>query len=273
MYNTSELYQLSFVSPSRRPRTGPQIVFTVKTKHLDEINDRLRIRVTRYREHAEKYCSPETIFTYPVPDLFGHLEFGYGSCGLITIEDDYAHMRIELGSGERLLQCTLTIHLLTQVLADPMDDSHETNRPQQTEFLTSCEIVDFHAHAVGGHVSGAFMAWLREQGKQENSAAVTDVVRSMRQVWKAITRRKFHKWTKECDARIYSDGRFTLTCPGNACDLSIYPDSLYGDVDKFGVQFSCHNLDTADQQIILLAGFAKLCELARKSEEQKPPLL
>ncbi len=53
-------------------------------------------------------------------------------------------------------------------------------------------------------------------------------------------------------------------CPGDACDVSIYPDQIYGDaLGTKSVRFACHNLDSAAQQITLIAGIAKLCELAR----------
>lgn len=72
---------------------------------------------------------------------------------------------------------------------------------------------------------------------------------------------------RECRATIAPDGRFNLKCPGNACEVSIYPDRLYGDnMGTRSVQFSCHNLDGAVQQITLLVGIAKLCELARNKE-------
>lgn len=57
-----------------------------------------------------------------------------------------------------------------------------------------------------------------------------------------------------------------LGCFGNACDIDIYPDHTCGEMDEPYVRFSCHNLDTAAQQMTLLAGLAKLCELARAEE-------
>ena len=187
----------------------------------------------------------------------------------VTLKDDVAELRMELGGGERLYHTTLTIHVLAEALSYAIDGEEHSNRIQQADIDSRCVRGEGYGHALGGYVSSRVMSWLREQGKlsSETALAPPEIALAMRQAFKAVTLRKFHKLAKSCEAVITTDGRFMLSCIGNACDLSIYPDNMTHEIDEFGVRVSCHNLDSPDQQITLLAGFVKLCELARQSEE------
>lgn len=53
-------------------------------------------------------------------------------------------------------------------------------------------------------------------------------------------------------------GRTHLSCPGNACNV-VFEASDYD--RQIGGNISCHNVDSVLQQITLLAGLAKLCDL------------
>lgn len=271
MYNTSQLYEFSFVSPRRRPRTKPRIVITIKTEHLEELDRRLRILADNWLSHANDYCSPDVTFMYPTSDLFGHTEFGYGKCGFVTTNNDETRIEIELSGGVQLYCCTLSIKLLLMALAVPMD-IRQSNQTQQVDVEMRCDRFDPNGynHAVGGYASSRMIVWLQSQGRRsENGHNVPlpgEVVRAMRQAWIAVCSAEQKKWAQECGGYITPDGRFILGCFGNACDIAIYPDHTCGEMTGLSVRFSCHNLDSADQQITLLAGLAKLCELARQDE-------
>lgn len=268
MYNASELYELSFVAPQRRPRTKPRIVFTIKREHFDEVSRRLGIVADGMRRHADAYCSPETAFSYPAPDLFGKIEFGYGSCGYVVLSDESARFEIEL-SRMKLFCGTLTIKALTMALAVPADE-RKSNRQQQVDISMRCDHDAVgYGHAVGGYVSQRLLDWLRRHATTSSERYIPlpeDVVRAMRQAWSAVATDQRLSWTRDCGAYVAPDGRFSLNCFGNACDLAIYPDGSCGRMTDPYVQFGCHNLDSADQQITLLAGLAKLCEVARENE-------
>lgn len=273
MYDMRLRYDLSFVSPGKRPPTKPRIVFTIKAEHLGEIERRLRMLAAHWHDHAVGYCYPEASFTFPVHDLFGNLEFGYGRCGFVTIEDDMAHFHVELGRGTRLYCCTLAMKLLAQALAMPVDGGRFSNQLQQVDLEMRCDRFDpcGYNHAVGGYVSSRMTGWLREQARKmpEGSRSISvpeDVVRAMRATWCAVSKSDAKRWARECCGRIMRDGRFGLECFGNACDLAIYPDGTCGRMDDPQVRFSCHNLDTAAQQVTLIAGLAKLCQIARQDE-------
>lgn len=266
MYHQTHLYSLSFVSPKKRPPTKPQLVFTFQYKHLNECTLRLEQLVSW--SDTEKYCGREMSFCLPVPDLFGNIGFGYGGCGFMTASEDEVSLRIELCEAH-LHNATMTIHLLAQAfLGDFAGEPKSSNRMQQVDLETGCAHMP-HGHSVGGYISGDVREWLRKQWHKGPSnhwmhwaPMPEEVISAMRQTWSAVASKDLKRWTKECNGGITEDGRFILNCFGNACDLAIYPDNAC--VDEYdSVRFSCHNLDGARQQLTLLAGLAKLCELAR----------
>lgn len=268
MYNTSELYELSFISPSKKQRRGPQLVFTIQAEYLAEISKRLDLLAKGWAEHANQYCTRGSFFTPVSRDLF-RVEFGYGRCGTVTFEDGKAHLCVELRGGEQVFQSTLTISLLATVLCLPIEGAHQSNQVQQIDIEARCDRkARVYGHAVGGYVSARLRRWLRsEVGKIRGRSSIPmpqKVVQAMQETWFAISGTRFAQSARDCGGSISSDGRFVLTCPGDACDLAIYPDQIRG--DHLSVRFSCHNLDDPIQQLTLLAGLARLCELARKDE-------
>ena len=269
MFNTSQLYELSFVSP-RRSRTKPAIVFTLKAEYLDEVCQRLHTLAQRCQKYADNYCSTEVMFSPLARDIFGNIEFGYGRCGFVIIEDGEARLYIELRGADHAPHSALTISLLATALCLPIEGTHASNQIQQIDIQTRCDSkAHVYGHAVGGYVSSRLRKWLRAEGEKatgEHAPLPPPVVKAMQETWKAVSGTTYRKSREGCGGSISKDGRFLLVCPGNACDLAIYPDQVFRGGSELPVRFSCHNLDTAIQQLTLLAGLAKLCELARSEE-------
>lgn len=271
MFNTIHQYDLSFVAPRRRPRTKPQIRLTIAAAQLNELRNRLFLLAESGASHAEAYCDRPVAFALPVPDLFGHTEFGYGKCGIVDYEDLDAHLSVEL-DAETLRECALTLNLLFIALSAPMETERAaSNRRQQIDITTRCDHTALvYGHAISGYASPAVLAWIRHRAAETKPdvwgriPAPPAIVRAMQMAWSAVVSPESRRWAKECVASLTPDGRFILECLGNACDVAIYPDDFrYGDEGE-AAGFSCHNLDQARQQITLLAGLAKLCELARE---------
>ena len=269
MYHDARLYDLSFAPSTRRPHTNPQLVFTLDRKHLSKCMHRLERLVES--SDVEKYCGKVVDFCLPVPDLFGNIAFGYGGCGIMKEQGEEVSFCIEL-CEKHLHNATATIHLLTQtLLSDFGPDPVSSNRAQQVDLETCCAHVP-HGHSVGGYISGHLREWLRKQwhntpakGWMGFAPMPERVVAAMRQTWSAVAPKEQKRWASDCSGSITEDGRFILNCFGNACDLAIYPDNVWGDRHD-SVRFGCHNLDGARQQLTLLAGLAKLCELARAED-------
>jgi hypothetical protein len=95
---------------------------------------------------------------------------------------------------------------------------------------------------------------------------VPAVVTAMRHAWRATARESWQEYVDECKGRIFQRGAFILDCFGNACDVGVYPSEFR--TDETSHTISCHNLDTAEQQLTFLAGLAKLCELTREDNAQ-----
>lgn len=137
--------------------------------------------------------------------------------------------------------------------------------------MTICE-PGGHGHSVSGWLSQDVMAWLKNYAKDKvdtNSFMQVapmhpEVVYAMRSVWYAISTPERRPYADAASGWVRENGAFSLNCFGDACDLSIYPDSYNGE-NYVSVEFGCHNLDSADQQLTLLAGLAKICELAREA--------
>lgn len=274
MYNESELYRLSVISPKGKQRTKPQLVFTIKEGHLEEVQKRLRHIAEEALDYAERYCYPGAEFAHFTSDLFGRIAFGYGQCGSCTVANGEAHLHIELRSGMQLYCATLTIHLLTEALAVPPENAPLSNEAQQIDILTTCEHRDCYGHAVTGYISSRMITWLRKQGcRASDGGAVSipkEAVQAMQDTWACISKDGYEKWAEACRGLIRPDGRFILECFGNACDIAIYPDGG-NTMEGSYVSFGCHNLDHADQQVTLLVGLAKMCELAREAEKEHHP--
>jgi len=269
MYNTVHQYDLSFVPPQRRPKTKPQLVITIDKKHLMELDWRLR-RIMEHTE-VEAYLGNDEPFHSVLPDLFGKTEFGFGKCGFLTTEGEEAHLRIELTPdvGRR----ALTLNLLAQALIVPFEGNTKLkNRVQQVDLETRCSPyggAHGYEHATGGYVSESVREWLKKQAGQHtrsihgHTPLPQPITKAMQQAWSAMASDRWEMWTKECGGFVAEDGRFSLVCFGNACDLAIYPDHETWSRGE-SVRFGCHNLDHAVQQLTLVSGLARLCQLARE---------
>ena len=263
-------YDLSFDGGSKKPKTPPAIIFTINAAYLPQA-------VTLFSRYCERnhvvissYLRDlDTTFTLPVPDLFGYTEFGFGKCGLVVIDDSDAHLRIELGPGEQIYYCALTISVLVLALT-MIETAGSGNRKQQVELSTRADrSVASWGHILNGYISTSVMQWL---GQYAQANTVYDsywstpmppkVIDAMKVAWRVMSGKEMKRWAQDADGAISNEGHFILKCFGNACDFSIYPDSpVYR--DEGYAQLGCHNIDSADQQLALLAGFAKICELAR----------
>lgn len=270
MYNKTQVYELSFVSTNRRRRTNPRFELVTKADFLPVMIERLASLLRRWREPDNTEIQ-DSEFTLPVSDLFDKREFGYDRCGEVRLEDGMAAFSIELSARNRLA-CAYTMQMLTFAFLMSDDSPTPSNRTQQVDIEMRCDpdLSSGYGHATSGYLSGEVRTWMRDQCVSANQADVPkEVVRAMRDAWRALADTPENKAAaSQCDGGVTKDGRFILVCPGDACDLAIYPDQVWEGMSVAeSVRFSCHNLDTSQQQLTLLAGLAKICELARANRE------
>ncbi len=259
-------YDLGFVPH----QVTPEIVFIIKAEHLDKLKERLDRFAHNISDEANQYFQPHgSEFVLFEQELFNCV-FGYGRCGRLTQHDDEIWLRVEIGPKWRIYEATYTIHILSRMLSAPFTEE-VSNRGQQLDLHTRADRVAFGwGHMLNGYLSGSVVRWLREYAEKntvyEGSYWCTpmheEVTEAMRIAWRAMSQRDLSQYAVEADGIVSLEGRFILKCFGNACDIAIYPDTPMFEEEGYA-QFSCHNLDGADQQLTLLSGLAKLLELAR----------
>ncbi|HEC33052.1 MAG TPA: hypothetical protein ENI63_02205 [Candidatus Kaiserbacteria bacterium] len=269
-----QMYDISFVPSKGSKKKNPHIVFSMSERHLGVFQTKLDFIIKRFKGIDEEYFGICVEFTQIHKDIFGNYTFGYDRCGYIDISEEEVYFHFELRDDINVNRISLTIWFMLLVLNNMLVDEEikQSNRRQFIEINTICKR-GMHGHSMSGTISLDLGKWLKKQGENIpdegtfSRAYLPEVEEVMCHVWNKIRLGKIKKNKKDFRAIISPDGRFSLVCPGNACDVSIYYDQLYGDVlGTRSVRFACHNLDTAIQQVTLLAGLAKLCELARNDE-------
>jgi hypothetical protein len=276
MFTQSHQYDLTFVSSIERPGAAPEIVFTIKRKHLQELCDRMVKINYGTAEYVERYCEGEsTFFNPPTFDMFGHGEFGYGNCGHCVVEDDKVELRLTL---RNLWQrhCALTINVLLIALGSEFEAEHDSSNTLQLSRLMTNVDIDRRAgygHDIGGYVSPKVTTWLSEYvhrtatsfdetGKPEPVSMHPEVLKAMRVAWTWTSPDHLQQYADECKGYIRSTGDFVLTCFGDATDCGTDIDQYVSVDEDSTVDIICHNLDSEYQQLTLLVGLSKLFELA-----------
>jgi hypothetical protein len=273
-WKPDRLFSLSYVPPSRngKEKRPPELVIGCDAATGREAEELILARKLHVRSDADYLKGLEDLWSSRQPDLFptGHEgRFGFGGCGYVREEEGLIAYHLPL-AHESVRQTAYTLHLLTFALdclvSGAMKREAVSNRAQLASVTTIC---DNHAHAgyghaVTGHIYPAFRRWMIRYALEhaETRGHVPQAEEAMRQVYGAVAPSETREYAEDCCARIGAEGRFYLTCFGNACDLAIYPDSDHSDREESPTNFSCHNLDTVFQQLTLLAGFAVLQELA-----------
>lgn len=268
--DNQHLYKLSFVSSKDSKDGMPHLVFSMEKRHLEVFQERLFFIIPRFKKNSETYFRTDSEFAFPNKDLFGNYTFGYNNCGYMDIDEEEVHFHFELRSNANSVSFTIwfLLTVFNSMFADKVVVT--SKRWQFIQLDTMCQ-VGLHGHSMGGSISPDLGKWLKKQSESvpnESAFSKVELLEAeevMLQVYESISDQKLIP--RECRALIAHDGRFSLMCPGDACDVSIYPDQLSGDeIGTRSVKFDCHNLDNAVQQLTLLAGLAKLCELARNDE-------
>lgn len=112
-----------------------------------------------------------------------------------------------------------------------------------------------HGGSLGGEVSPALSKILLEKEDIINMGAVSKA--TMQAYGHMLGLNEFDKYSFHTQL---TGARFIIDCPGNACGIN--PGDWTNSKDN-GYGFSCHNVDNAGQQLTLLVGLAKLCDLVR----------
>jgi hypothetical protein len=116
----------------------------------------------------------------------------------------------------------------------------------------------------GGSLGGKFGPEMAEYLHLLTDGSFKKLTRAMMFAHSSMV--KFRAHDEFCFRYGGDNGRIYLSCPGNACDILMEP---YNFNTKSGGEISCHNVDSAFQQITLLVGLAKLCDLWEEQNSSK----
>lgn len=277
MYHDTNLYDLAFVPETKQPSKAPELVFICSTAHAVILADRLAILRERQHEAATLYFGGVwQLFSLPDFNRRTKSMFGYNKCGYVTFHECETHFHLPLKGGEARFHTTFTLQLLkiAFMIVEP-GDVPLSNRTQQLDIdlCTDKFRPDGYGHAVGGYLSHGVTAWLTAYVVQPSTDTypngdapmLTSVTDAMRATWRRVAGRNLQQFIDDCRGRIFREGAFILECFGNACDVGVYPSEFRTDEPSHSI--SCHNLDTVEQQLTLLAGLAQLCTLVRNDEQ------
>lgn len=165
---------------------------------------------------------------------------GFGGCAFVKKTPDVAEVCLPLHSFN-IHNSMLTLSFLLRDIE--LWQNAGDSRRDSLSLYVGCG----PHHTIFGQVP----AKIRKGLDSLDEADLDQVAKDMRRAWTATTPRRLKRCADRCYVNVH-DARFEIGCFGDACDLSIYPDS--------DPMFSCHNLDTAFQQATLLAGLASLYE-------------
>ena len=275
----THVYDFSFVPRTRVKRTQypPELVLVLSQTGWEQVEQYLQTSSISERVGAAEYLRRPFVESWLEPSFTFTPErvlFGYDQCGYVTRTESEVKIHFPL-RPQSVMATALTLHaVMISVdicLVANAEELPRTNRFQLFTVSTRCVPEFPYGHAMQGYVFPAFRRWLIHAAA---TVELSMVETALRQAGHALlqfdTKKEEREYRKLMDcmfrAYIYADGRFVLTCPGNACDIAIYPDSMPTDVEH-ACNFSCHNLDTATQQLTLLAGLAALSDLARRELE------
>lgn len=199
--------------------------------------------------------------------------FGFG--GVFTKgkeTEDFVEFRLAVpdAKGERylgiipegkevFLNISASLNFILRILCYP-ERYPETGEYQLLKVLCATQVGRIHGGSPGGWVGIGMADWMMEMGETV-LAECTDAMLEAAQFVRR--RRNYALWEFPAYVR---DGGFTIDCPGDAC--GIFPDGSHKKGE--GYEFTCHNTDSAFQQLLLIIGLAVLCAKARR--EMKKPL-
>lgn len=217
--------------------------------------------------HNVELCDEGTLFAWA---------FGFGGVAVRDMGEFGVRYTIELG-GEKTLKrvaatCQFLLHILDSFYHTLDAGEGFVGNTQQLMLVHPGHLQGKyeHSHPLTGQAHTAFVAWVGQYairvqaGDAQALKGVAQVRAAMIDAWKQLHTRTpdMRRYATEGRVQLSEDGRFQLQCFGNACDVSIYPDTLNEPESGIPSSIDCHNLDDAAAQITLLAGLAALYELA-----------
>lgn len=157
-----------------------------------------------------------------------------------------------------------SLSILFSELRFPPEIEYESEE-KQLLFVNTIAKGGMHGHSIGGEFSPHFINFYKSQPANHRFPGVEEI---MRKVSKHIHEEPsdhggaFDGTKYSIRACQHIPGNIHLSVPGDACE--VYADTSGYKIDEGrGTTFSCHNVDSALQQLIFISGLAGLCEMTK----------
>ena len=172
------------------------------------------------------------------------------------------HMKCSFCEGEKLETIydytplnaiSASFELLTRLI----ESSEEISNSKKSQLFTFQLGIGYEkaSYPIWGSYGIEFCCWLNSFSKGKR---FPDVIKAMQEVYEFIYQKEGTSY--DFDAYVEENAWLIINCPGEAC--GIHPEG-YSWKKGQGRDFSCHNMDTPVQQIILLTALAVLSDMAQ----------
>jgi hypothetical protein len=119
-----------------------------------------------------------------------------------------------------------------------------------------------------GDLSVSFSAWMYHASEEVVTTTNRKVSRILTSAFKAVCQEK--PYFAEQSGLVGKAFLLSTSSGGFSCQFGVMGDERrFESLLPFGYKANSHNLDSLRDQIVLLAGFAKLCECYRTSVKEK----
>jgi hypothetical protein len=157
---------------------------------------------------------------------------------------------------EEIVKISATFSILTTWLKYP--DIETTSPLPQLLILDTITQEGLNGGSLGGDIGIPFKLYLESLGERVELPRATIAMKNAHNHMFGNPD-LYQDWDFGAYVR---SGKFIINCPGNACGL--HPSEWHGDENE-GFEFTCHNVDSPAQQLVLIIGLAVLCGMARKN--------
>ncbi|HEU4677444.1 MAG TPA: hypothetical protein VFS75_01845 [Candidatus Paceibacterota bacterium] len=259
------VYDLSFVSKDVSNSGAPEIIISIQPEHVTQFKVGIGEYATRYSENAERYLGEMPNFVSPT-----NCRFGYRGCGEVregrTL--DIAFPLYDFDGRHVAYTLMVTFEELRTFFPATRTAELPSEKSQYVDVSLPCRQA-VHGHNPSGWILPHFGMWLRAKGGEprEQGTVRRKVTQAIFEVWNALVHRRQKQGTQRAVLLIGDNGHFVLHCPGDACDLGVYPDLVREGMGTRPVRFESHNVESYVQGLALLSGLAALATIAREENE------
>lgn len=148
---------------------------------------------------------------------------------------------------------------ILSMMAETFDKRTSASIYQLLTFQLVCGKGQGH-YPIGGHYGIDFCNWLNSLPKRY----FNNVIEEMQNVYSHIFGKDVYM-SGDFQAYVESGTWLIISCPGDAC--GIHPCDSYSWKPGQGREYSCHNMDTSAQQMMLLTALGILSDMAREHME------